>query len=219
MPVFGSFQLDTIAHRLLRDRQEIHLRPKAFALLALLLEAAPRIVPKREIHDRLWPRGVVADATLVALVKELRRALGDADRRSPIIRTVHGVGYAFNVPVSAPAVRVVAHWLTANDRERLPLIDGENVVGRDPQTNLWLDYATVSRRHARISVCDGHAVIEDLGSKNGTSVTGRTVVEPAELRDGDRIGFGRVVLTYRHSAVGSPTVTEVSRLRVVRPGS
>jgi DNA-binding winged helix-turn-helix (wHTH) protein len=219
MPVFGSFQLDTVAHRLVRDGQEIHLRPKAFLLLALLLEAAPRIVPKREIHDRLWPRGVVADATLVALVKELRRALADTDRRAPIIRTVHRVGYAFNTPVSKPAARPAVHWLTANDLERLPLVDGENVIGRDPQTNLLLDYATVSRRHARISVSDGRAVIEDLGSKNGTSVTGRTVVEPAELRDGDRIGFGKVVLTYRHSAAGMPTVTEVSRLRVVRPGS
>ena len=218
MPTFGSFRLDTVAHRLLRDGQEIHLRPKAFSLLELLLEAAPRLVPKREIHDRLWPRGVVADATLVALVKELRCALGNADPRSPIIRTVHRVGYAFDAPVSEPAARPAAHWLTASDRERLPLVDGENVIGRDPQTNLWLDYATVSRRHARISVSDGRAVIEDLGSKNGTSAAGKEVVEPVELRDGDRIGFGRVILTYRHSVAGLPTVTVVSR-RVAGPAS
>lgn len=211
MPVFGSFQLDTSARRLVRDGREIHLRPKAFALLVLLLEATPRILSKREIHDRLWPNGVVADATLVALVKELRRALRDTERQSPIIRTVHRVGYSLNIPIAKPAARLASHWLTTNDGERLPLGDGENVVGRDSETNVWLDYATVSRRHARISVRDGRAVLEDLGSKNGTSVTGRRVVEPVVLRDGDRVGFGRVTLSYRHARTEQATVTEVSR--------
>ena len=33
----------------------LHLTPKAFDLLALLIAAAPRVVPKAEIHERLWP--------------------------------------------------------------------------------------------------------------------------------------------------------------------
>jgi DNA-binding winged helix-turn-helix (wHTH) protein len=219
MPVFGVFQLDTIARRLVRGGEEIHLRPKAFALLALLVEAAPRIVPKREIHDHLWPRGAVADATLVAIVKELRRALCDTDPLAPIIRTVHSVGYALNGVVEERVARPTMHWLVAGDYERLPLVDGENVIGRDPQLTVCLNYATVSRRHARIVVSNERAVIEDLGSKNGTSVTGKAALGPVELRDGDRIVFGKVVLTYRHSAVGQATVTAVSRAQPLRPGS
>lgn len=219
MPMFGSFELDPVTHRLVHDGAEIHLRPKAFSLLTLLIDAAPRVVPKREIHDRLWPGGVVSDATLLALVKELRRALGDGDRPTPIIRTVHRVGYAFNAPVRASAAHRVNYWLAVSDRERHLLLDGENVIGRDPQTNVCLDYATVSRRHARISISDGRAVIEDLGSKNGTSVHGNRIAEPVELGDGDRIGFGRVTLTYRHAAAGMPTITQVSRLTAVHSRS
>src|SRR5690606_22161358 len=50
----------------------------------------------------LWPNGVVTDATLVGLVKELRRALSDDTPGSPIIRTVQRVGYAFNTPLEEP---------------------------------------------------------------------------------------------------------------------
>ena len=75
--------------RLLREGSDVHLTPKAFDLLAALIEAAPRVLPKRELHERLWPGGVVSDATLVGMVKELRRALGDQDSPAPLIRTVH----------------------------------------------------------------------------------------------------------------------------------
>ncbi len=218
MPAFGLFELDPESHRLACNGHEIRLRPKAFALLALLIEAAPRVVSKREIHERLWPGGVVSDATLVALVKELRRVLNDHDRRAPVIRTVHRVGYALGTVArtgsAAPARGL--HWLVAGDRERFPLTAGENVIGRDPQADVWLDYATVSRRHARISVAGEHLTIEDLGSKNGTRVAGQRVLEPTALCDGDRIAFGRVVVTYRRSAAGPATITEASRLTVAR---
>ena len=217
MPVFGAFDLDLTARRLARNGEEIHLRPKAFSLLESLLEAAPRIVPKREIHDRLWPRGVVSDATLVALVKELRRALGDRDADAPIIRTVHRVGYALNTQVRKPPARRGTHWLVATARERFALALGDNVIGRDPQANVWLDYATVSRRHARIHVADEGVFLEDLGSKNGTAVAGNRVVERVALRNGDLVTFGRFLVTYRQSGAGLATVTEVSRLTAARP--
>ena len=62
-----------------------------------------------EIHDRLWPGVFVAEATLVGLVKELRRSLADHDRRSPIIRTSHGVGYAFAAAVGQAPTRRNTH--------------------------------------------------------------------------------------------------------------
>ena len=92
---FGSFTLDVPRRHLSRDATSIHVTPKAFDLLALLVEQAPRVVGKGELHERLWPGTFVSDATLVGLVKELRRALDDRDAGSPIIRTVHRVGYAF----------------------------------------------------------------------------------------------------------------------------
>jgi len=64
---FGSFELATDARLLTRSGESLHLTPKAYDLLALLVDAAPRVVPKAELHARLWPDTFVADTTLVGL--------------------------------------------------------------------------------------------------------------------------------------------------------
>jgi DNA-binding winged helix-turn-helix (wHTH) protein len=215
---FGSFELDAGRRQLLSAGHDVHLTPKAFDLLAVLVAAAPRVVPKAELHEHLWPRGAVSDATLTGLIKELRRALGDVDATAPLIRTAHRVGYAFNTSVTgAAAAARIAHWLVDGQR-RLPLVDGENLVGRDPRSNVWLDYPTVSRRHARIVVNDGNALVEDLGSKNGTTVGSTAVVEGRELENGDGVYFGRVRLIYCASPAGFPTATHASRIEDFRTG-
>lgn len=209
---FGPFELDPQRRQLSREGQVQHLTPKAFDLLLLLIDAAPRVVPKSEIHECLWPSGVVTDATLAGLVKEIRRALSDTAEESPIIRTAHRVGFAFDAPVTrTAAVHRDGHWLIAMDR-RIALADGENIIGRDPAANVWLDYATISRRHARLTVTATHTVLEDLGSKNGTSIHGTPLTGTATLRNGDEFACGQLVITYRKSSADVPTATEVSRV-------
>src|SRR5688572_19830560 len=116
---FDGFEFDVATRRLRRGAENVHLSPKAFELLAVLVEAAPRVVSKRELHERLWPGGLVADATLVALIKQLRQALGDRDRRTPLIRTVHRVGYALEAGTAhggrAPSAPV-GRWLALGQR-------------------------------------------------------------------------------------------------------
>jgi len=209
---FGRFEFDPVTRRVRSEGADIHLTPKAFDLLAALLDAAPRVVSKRELHARLWPGGVVADATLVALVKQLRAALDDHDRAAPLIRTVHRVGYALEVPPTR-RVRAVpaatARWLTWGQR-RLPLATGENIVGRDDTAGVRLDDPMVSRRHARILVSGTGALIEDLGSKNGTFIEGQQIAsEPMPLRDGIQLAFGTVCVFYGESREGMPTLTHV----------
>jgi DNA-binding winged helix-turn-helix (wHTH) protein len=207
---FGGFEFDPVTRRVRRDGVDIHLAPKAFELLAALLDGAPRVVSKRELHERLWPGGVVADATLVALIKQLRAALDDRDRPVPLIRTVHRVGYALDIPSARrePAVSSKsARWLTSGQR-RLSLATGENIVGRDETASVRLDHPMVSRRHARILVSAAGVIIEDLGSKNGTFINGRPVAaDPTPLRDGSQLAFGTVLVTYGESASGTPTLT------------
>jgi DNA-binding winged helix-turn-helix (wHTH) protein len=208
MQRFGAFVFDAERRQLSREGADVHLTPKAFDLLVLLLGAAPRVVSKKELHEHLWPRGVVSDATLVGLVKELRRALGDRDSESPLIRTVPRVGYAFGgatttATMSAPTV---SGWLVMRGT-RIPLRPGENTVGRDPSSTVRIDAASVSRRHARI-VCSGtRVVLEDAGSKNGTTVGAEAVSSPRELREGDRISFGHVEAMFWASESSVPTVT------------
>jgi DNA-binding winged helix-turn-helix (wHTH) protein len=216
MSRFGTFELDSQRRQLRRGEQNLHLTPKAFDLLSILVDTAPRVVPKSELHQRLWRAGVVTDATLVGLVKEIRRVLADTDPQKPLIRTAHRVGYALEAPVTrAPHAPRLSHWLIVGER-RIALTDGENIIGRDPDVNVWLDFATVSRRHARIVVTSARTVLEDLASKNGTSVGGTPVAAPFTLRDGDWIAFGQVVLTYRRSDRSQPTVTQASRIESVR---
>jgi DNA-binding winged helix-turn-helix (wHTH) protein len=210
MKRFGGFEFDAATRRLRRDGVDIHLAPKAFELLALLVEASPHVVAKRELHARLWPGGTVADATLVALIKQLRRALNDHDRHTRLIRTVHRVGYALESATSRrerPAPGAPECWLMAGQR-RLPLPAGESIVGRDTAAQVRLEDAGVSRRHARIVVDGKGARIEDLGSKNGTFLGDqRLTAEPVALRDGCKLMFGTVAMVYRESDRGMPTLT------------
>ena len=207
---FGSFELDAARRQLLRDGNELHLTPKAFTLLATLIDGAPRVMSKAELHERLWPNGLVTDATLVGLIKEIRRVLSDGDDEAPIIRTAHRVGYAFDAELTRAAPpRQVRCWLLAFDR-RMPLVAGENVIGRDPEANVCLENSTVSRRHARLTVHETGALLEDLDSKNGTTRNGERLTKPTTLRNGDRFACGHVLVTYLESTAGLPTATQIN---------
>ena len=205
---FGAFALDSDQRQLTRDDVEIHLTPKAFDLLALLADEAPRVVRKTELHERLWPGTFVSDAALVVLVKELRRALEDRDPRARIIRTAHGVGYACAAPIDRGPVRStpVTRWIVAGGR-RIALTVGPNLIGRDPTATVLLDVSGVSRRHAQIVIDERDAALEALGSKNGTRVGERLVNGKVVLHDGDRILAGPVLIVYHASASGISTDT------------
>ncbi|MEV8451281.1 FHA domain-containing protein [Streptomyces sp. NPDC052095] len=86
----------------------------------------------------------------------------------------------------------------------LPVLPGEPLrLGRDADwapasAEAFKDLATVSRRHASVSVGPDGAVWvteEDNGTRNGTWVNGVPLLpgEPHRLRDGDRVGLGRRV--------------------------
>lgn len=209
---FGPFTLDATGRLLTRDDARLHLTPKAFDLLVLLVTEAPRVLSKAELHQRLWPGTFVSDATLAGLVKEVRRTLGDRDTRTPLIRTVHRVGYAFagKLERASTSRRSASwHWLVLNGR-RLALRDGANVIGRDPDCDVCLESVGISRRHASIAIAGSVARLEDLGSKNGTSVRDARITAPVVLRDGDRLTFGSSVAVYRSSGAGMSTQTQTS---------
>ena len=208
---FRNFHIDSASRQLERGGNPIHLTPKAFDFLLLLIEAAPRIVRKDELHKRLWPDTFVVDSTLVSVVKEVRRAVGDHGSTSPIIRTAHRVGYGLAAPVerSVGPGSMVSRWLVVG-RRRIGLVGYEHIIGRDPVSTIHLDAVGVSRRHARILVQDHDAILEDLGSKNGSSVNGHALEGSVALKDGDEIHLGPVVVLYRCSAHGESTET-VSR--------
>lgn len=109
---------------------------------------------------------------------------------------------------------------------QIPLT-GEVELGRDPSLAAALDDEQVSRRHARISLGDGGAIVADLGSTNGTYVNDQPVEGTQPLWPGDRVRVGLTVLELRtaHDATvqGSavrpmPPVTRIGA-DVLRPAA
>jgi DNA-binding winged helix-turn-helix (wHTH) protein len=197
---FDNFTLDRSTRRLLRGESEAHLSPKAFDLLQLLVANHSRAISKAELHEYLWPSTHVLDTNLASLIAEIRHTLGDSADTPKYVRTVHRFGYWFIAAVQPPALKAVArsvrYWVMVDDRQ-IALAEGENVLGRAPDAEIWIDVAGVSRRHACIRVAGEQATVEDLGSKNGTFLKGQPVREPVPLADGDQIRLGSVVITFR----------------------
>ena len=75
---------------------------------------------------------------------------------------------------------------------RFVLSAGINTIGREPASTVCINDASVSRGHARIVIADDQATLEDLNSKNGTTVMGEPVTGPTILHDGDEMEFGHV---------------------------
>jgi DNA-binding winged helix-turn-helix (wHTH) protein len=211
--VFEEFDLDLDKRELSRAGEALHLSPKALVLLELLLKSAPRAVSKEELYRTLWGDTFVAEANIPSLVFEVRSALGDDKTRPRFVKTVHRFGYRFtgNVrwekeprqPLTSQRARSRIVW-GARD---FTLAAGEHVLGRDPDASVSIDSAGVSRHHARLLLSEDRAILEDLGSKNGTYLRGKRISGPADLHDGESFQLGSVALTFRRES-DRDTLTE-----------
>lgn len=205
---FDRFEFDLERRALLDCGVAVHLSPKAFTLLGVLIDNSPRAVSKKALSDAVWPQTFVEESNLASLVAEVRTALGDDARQPRFVRTVHGFGYAFSAEVqkATPRQRVAVLQIGS---EEVPLFEGENILGRDPSAPVQIDHGTVSRRHASITVNRDTAVLEDLSSKNGTflGVNEERITGPVMLEDGDSFVLGDVRISFkRRTGLGS-TVT------------
>ena len=74
---FGPFVIDVQERVLRRDAESVPLTPKAFDLLAALIEQPGRLVSKDELLQKVWPDTFVEESNLAYHVFALRKALGD----------------------------------------------------------------------------------------------------------------------------------------------
>jgi len=209
---FGDCRLDTEARRLFRGAEEVHLSPKAYELLTVLIAERPRALAKAELLQRVWPDVFVSDASLAKVVSEIREGIGDSARQPCILRTVHRYGYAFAGEVDEEEARQSAPGAPSCalicGRREFTLPPGEHIAGRDPDASVWLESLKVSRRHARITVSGTRATIEDLDSKNGTFVGRERIAQPTVLQPGDEVRIGPFTLVFRVFGVAGSTETE-----------
>jgi DNA-binding winged helix-turn-helix (wHTH) protein len=216
---FGECVLDSDTRQLSVRGRPVHLTPKAFQFLELLLENRPRALSKSQIHEQLWPGTFVSDGALASLLVEVRAATGDSARKPRFVRTVHRFGYAFTGQaeelrgrVSKVADHKPIYRLIWGNRE-VDLHPGENLLGRDEDALVWIDDALVSRRHARIVVDENGAVLEDLGSKNGTFLRDKRIEASRKLADGDQLTVGPASMIFRVFKQTATTATAVERQR------
>jgi DNA-binding winged helix-turn-helix (wHTH) protein len=207
---FGGFVFDSNVRALTQGGKPAALSPKGFELLEALLASRPRVLSQAELRDLLWPATFVSRTSLARLVTEIRGALGDDAREPRFVRTVHGFGYAFggaahDIPESR---RLAAKCALLWGGREIDLAEGENLIGRTAECAVRTPSPRISRHHARIVVTGGKAVLEDLGSKNGTCVRGRRLRGPAALKDGDQILLGSEMLTFLAAGGAGSTQTE-----------
>ena len=82
------------------------------------------------------------------------------------------------------------------------LLDKEvTTAGRGPDSDIFLDDVTVSRRHAKFTRTDQGFVVEDVGSLNGTYLN-RERIEKAEVHNGDEVQVGKFRLMFFTSFAG-----------------
>jgi DNA-binding winged helix-turn-helix (wHTH) protein len=215
---FDDLTFDPDTRQLWLGETEAHVSPKAFDLLALLIERRPRAISKADIREHLWPGTFVSESNLPTLISELRLAIGDRARKRGFIRTLHARGYAFEAPEvrsgGQPTLQGTAadRWLIGSTAE-IALMPGENVLGREGSGVILLKSSTVSRRHVRIVIGADAAVVEDLGSKNGTYVNDERLTGPTPIADGDQVRIGSLMFTYRTALPSGSTETLSSSRR------
>ena len=147
---FGSFRLDFTNECVWQGSRAISLRPKAFAVLKLLVAHSGQLVSKQQVLDTVWPGTFVGDAVLKDNIRQLREALND-DAASPhYIETAHRRGYRFigqgaatsgidikQGPVSELPPRASAFPLST------PILGRETELAKMQN---WLDRALASER-------------------------------------------------------------------------
>jgi pSer/pThr/pTyr-binding forkhead associated (FHA) protein len=88
-----------------------------------------------------------------------------------------------------------------NAGSRFALGSGETTIGRHPESGIFLDDVTVSRRHAEVLHHDGTFAVRDVGSLNGTYLN-RERIEEAELHSGDELQIGKFRLVFLYEMLG-----------------
>ena len=213
---FGGFELDVAAYALRRGGERLKLEKIPMEVLILLVRSAGVLVDRTEIQAALWRPDVFVehDSAINTAVRKIRQVLDDDAQTPRFVETVVGrklfvaqvecstpESMAGNhVEAEAPERSAAQHrafpsYRVTRGQHEFVLSSGDNLLGRDPDANVYIDHPSVSRRHARISIAAGGATLEDLRSRNGTFLDGRKIDRRRELRHGAIIGLGPITLT------------------------
>ncbi len=98
--------------------------------------------------------------------------------------------------------------------QEFDLPPGETLIGRSPDCHITIEDPLISRQHARIVVTATEATLEDLGSRNGSKVNGRSVNGAHTLTDGDRVRFGAQEMVFLRVGVDQRLTRSTGAMRL-----
>ena len=131
-----------------------------------------------------------------------RRRCGSRRSRAPSpTETVHESDHVLTkadlatVEALRPGTALLVVLRGPNTGARFLLDDDEVMSGRHPESDIFLDDVTVSRKHAVFRRTEGGFVVHDVGSLNGTYVN-RELVDEAMLTTGDEVQIGKFRLVF-----------------------
>ena len=110
---FGPFEL-SIGNRLLTNGAKVvPIGARAMDILIVLVEQASKVVSRRTLIERVWPKRGADEVSLRVHISALRKALAQSDPTRRYIANVPGRGYSFIVPVTSPSLETTEIDLTA----------------------------------------------------------------------------------------------------------
>ena len=136
---FGRYRLEPRVGLMCGER-DVHLTPKALALLSFIADRPGEVIAKEDIFGAVWPNVAVGDAALVTCVQELRKALGDNARRPRYVETVHRRGYRFvgKIASSKKPTAEATPALALPDKPSIAVLPFDNMSG-DPEQDYFTD--------------------------------------------------------------------------------
>ena len=197
---FPPFHADLTDERLWKDAQAVHLTRKAWGTLRTLVEANGRLVTKDQLVEAVWHGTHVGDDSLTKVVRELRRVLGDDQRTSRFIATVHGRGYRFVAPVSGRDVRPVPGSSA--------VVASPALIGRDRELSAltsWLEAARQGQRQVGF-------VIGEVGIGKSSLVSAFLATAACDVRVPVHIAAGQCVEQYGEAEPFLPVIAALRRL-------
>ena len=129
---FGQYRLEIERRELRRGAELIELEPKAFDLLAFLVQHRNRVVSKDDLLQAVWHGRIVSESALTTRLNAVRRALGDDGSAQRLIRTFTRKGIRFVGEVTEIADRALP------DKPSIAVLPFQNMSG-DPEQEYFAD--------------------------------------------------------------------------------
>ncbi|HEX5324661.1 MAG TPA: winged helix-turn-helix domain-containing protein, partial [Capsulimonadaceae bacterium] len=218
----GDLELDLAKGSLCRGGREIHLKPKAFQILAYLIAQRDRLVSRDELLEQFWKDTAIGEDVLAHSIAELRRALGDSSRAPLYLKTVPKRGYLFVADVqevSCEAFAATEEITTIQVREEY---SDEFPARRFPRWAFAITAATVALAFVAIV---GALHYWPARSPNTPEPSLRAAIIPFENRSGRadmdwlRVGLADMLATSLSASPRISLITPQQLERVLRHSS